>query len=268
MADNSLNTPVVIQASRIDAPLLPVGFSEPYKRFVIQQGMDFGEVTKKANEAGSGAYDAQVKNEEQDVVLADHEERLDTAEATLINHEQRITAAEATLVDHEERITAAEAELVEHESRITTLEGEVDTLQTDVAAQGVRLTAAEGDIDTLQTNSISSAVSSDQNVQAAGGSFLIGSVGTPTTDKLQVTGSSNVSVSYKVAGLQVVGARQTGWTAATGTAYLGAFNANQAFPVGATYTQSEVQALAAGLVQARQRIKALEDMARTHGLMN
>jgi len=268
MANPNLNEPVVVQATRIDSTLLPPGFSLPYQLYVIQQGQDFGAVTNKANEAGSGAYDAQVKNEEQDEVLADHEERIDTAEATLINHEQRITAAEATLVDHEERITAAEAELVEHESRITTLEGEVDTLQTDVAAQGVRLTAAEGDIDTLQTNSISSAVSTDQNVQAAGGSFLIGSVGTPTTDKLQVTGSSNVSVSYKVAGLQVVGARQTGWTAATGTALLGAFNANQAYTVSAAYTPAEIQSLAAGLVQARQRIKALEDMARTHGLMN
>lgn len=268
MANPDLNEPVVVQATRIDSTLLPPGFSLPYQLYVIQQGQDFGAVTNKANEAGSGAYDAQVKNEEQDVVLADHEERLDTAEATLINHEERITAAEATLVDHEERITAAEAELVEHEDRITTLEGEVDTLQTDVAAQGVRLTAAEGDIDTLQANSISSAVSTDQNVQAAGGSFLIGSVGTPTTDKLQVTGSSNVSVSYKVAGLQVVGARQTGWTAATGTALLGAFNANQAYTVSAAYTQAEILALAAGLVQVRQRNKALEDLLRTHGLMN
>lgn len=268
MADPSLNNPVVVQATRIDATLLPPGLSQPYLLYIIQQGADFGAVANKANDAGSGAYDAQVKNEEQDLVLADHEERLDTAEATLINHEERITAAEATLVDHEERITAAEAELVEHEDRITTLEGEVDTLQTDVAAQGVRLTAAEGDIDTLQANSISSAVSTNQNVQSAGGSFLIGLAGVPTTDKLQVTGSSNVSVSYKVAGLQVVGARQTGWTAATGTALLGAFNANQAYTVSASYTQAEIQSLAAGLVQVRQRNKALEDLLRTHGLMN
>lgn len=254
MADDSLNVPVIIQASRIDATLLPPAFSLPYQLYVIQQGADLGAVAGKANDAGSSAYQSQVKNEEQDLVLADHG--------------QRITAAEGVLVNHGIRITAAEAELVNHDGRISTLEGEVDTLQTDVAAQGVRLTAAEGDIDTLQTNSISSAVSTDQNVQASGGSFLIGSVGTPTTDKVQVTGSSNVSVSYKVAGLQVVGARQTGWTAATGTALLGAFNANQAYTISAAYTQAEIQALAAGLVQARQRIKALEDMARTHGLMN
>lgn len=254
MADDNLNTPVIIQASRIDSTLLPVAFSMPYRLYVIQQGADLGAVAGKANDAGSSAYQSQVKNEEQDLVLADHG--------------QRITAAEGVLVNHGIRITAAEAELVNHEGRISTLESDVDYLIDEVADQGVRLTTAESDIDTLQTNSISSAVSTDQNVQAAGGSFLIGSVGTPTTDKLQVTGSSNISVSYKVAGLQVVGARQTGWTSATGTAYLGAFNANQAFPVGATYTQSEVQALAAALIETRQRLKALEDLDRTHGLMN
>ncbi|EOC8646115.1 phage tail protein, partial [Salmonella enterica subsp. enterica serovar Mbandaka] len=67
---------------------------------------------------------------------------------------------------------------------------------------------------------------------------------------------------------KVIGARQTGWTAATGAALLGAFNANQTYTVSATYTQSEVSALATGLQQARQRIKALEDAIRTHGLIN
>lgn len=47
-----------------------------------------------------------------------------------------------------------------------------------------------------------------------------------------------------------------------------AFNANRAYTVSATYTQSEVSALATGLQQARQRIKALEDAIRTHGLIN
>ncbi|MEA7580905.1 phage tail protein, partial [Salmonella enterica subsp. enterica serovar Anatum] len=43
---------------------------------------------------------------------------------------------------------------------------------------------------------------------------------------------------------------------------------NQAYTVSATYTQSEVSAMATGLQQARQRIKALEDAIRTHGLIN
>lgn len=276
MADDSLKEPVMIQATRIDATFLPRNiFSHPYLLYVVQQGTDLGNVAGKANEAGQGAYDAQVKNDEQDLVLADHEIRIEAAEATLADHEQRITAAEATLVNHEERLTAAEMELEDHETRISANEAELADHETrisqntdDISALDSRLDTAESDIDTLETNSISKAVSTSQSVQATGGSFLVGNVPTPTTDKLQIAGSANVSVSYKVAGLQVLGARQTGWTAATGTANKGAFDADQVFTVGATYSQTEVQALADALLAARQRIKALEDMARTHGMIN
>ncbi|HCB0889421.1 TPA: phage tail protein [Klebsiella pneumoniae] len=275
MADSGLNDPVIIQATRLDASILPRNiFSQSYLLYVIAQGTDLGTVAGKANEAGKGAYDAQVRNDEQDVILADHETRLDAAEATLADHEQRITAAEATLADHETRITAAEAELVDHETRITANEAELADHETritqntdDISALDARLSAAETDITTLETNSISKAVSSSQSVQASGGSFLVGNIATPTTDKLQVEGSENVTVSYKVAGLQVISARQTGWTAATGTAFLGAFNANQAFTVSAAYTQTEIQDMATALTETRQRLKALEDMARTHGLI-
>lgn len=166
MADDNLNVPVVVQATRIDATLLPKIFSQPYFLYVVQQGADLGNVAGKANEAGQGAWDAQIKNDEQDLVLADHEVRLDAAEATLINHEARITAAEATLVNHEARITAAEAELVDHETRITqnttdiaaltvrmvTAESAITGLQTNVATLTTRVTTAEGNIVTLQTN--------------------------------------------------------------------------------------------------------------------
>jgi len=276
MADEGLKEPVIIQATRLDASILPKNiFSQSYLLYVISQGTDLGNVAGKANEAGNGAYDAQVKNDEQDVTLADHENRLETAEETLANHEQRITAAEATIANHEVRITAAEATLVNHEERITANETELADHETritqntdDIAALDTRVTTAETNITELQANSISKATSSSQSVQATGGSFLVGNIVTPTTDKLQVEGSENVTVSYKVVGLQVVGARQTGWTAATGTANLSTFNANQAFTVSATYTQAEVQAMATALVATRQRLKAMEDALRTHGLIN
>ena len=275
MADDNLTKPVMVQMTRIDATLLPPIFSQPYRLYVVQQGTDLGNVAGKANEAGQGAWDAQVKNDEQDLVLANHETRLEAAEATLVNHEQRITAAEATLANHEQRITAAEAELADHETRISANEAELADHETritqntnDISALDTRLDTAESDINTLETNSVSKAVSTSQSVQATGGSFLVGNVAVPTTDKLQVGGSVNVSGSYKVAGLPVLGARQTGWTAATGTANKGAFNADQAFTVGATYSQAEVQALADAFKAACQRIKALEDMARTNGMIN
>ncbi|WP_195892981.1 coiled-coil domain-containing protein [Serratia marcescens] len=302
MADDGLKEPVIIQATRIDATLLPRNiFSQPYLLYVIQQGIDLGNVAGKANEAGQGAWDAQKKNDEQDLVLADHETRIEAAEQTLINHEQRITAAEATLADHETRITAAEAELADHETRITaneaelanhetritqnttdiagltvrmvTAESNITSLQTNVASLTTRVTTAEGNITTLQgkvstieTNYVSKAVSTSQSVQASGGSFLVGNVATPTTDKLQVGGSVN-AVSYKVAGIQVVGAQRTGWTAATGTAYRGTFDANQAWTIG-ILDIVQIQQIANSLTQARQRIKALEDDLRAHGEIN
>lgn len=276
MADDGLKDPVTIQASRIDATLLPRNiFSQPYLLYVVQQGTDLGNVAGKANEAGQGAYDAQVKNDEQDLVLADHEIRLEAAEATLVDHEQRIAAAEATLVNHEERLTVAETELEDHETRIAANEAELAdhelriTQNTDdITALNSRLDTAEDDIDTLETNSVSKAVSTSQSIQATGGSFLVGDVPAPTTDKLQTAGSVNVSVSYKVAGVQVLGARQTGWAAATGTANKGAFDADLTFTISATYTQTEIQALADALRAERQRTKALEDAMRAHGLIN
>ncbi|WP_394751766.1 tail needle knob protein [Escherichia coli] len=145
MADSNLNEPVIIQATRLDTSVLPRNiFSQSYLLYVIAQGTDVGNVANKANEAGKGAYDAQVKNDEQDVTLADHESRIAAAEATLVNHEHRIAAAESTLADHETRITAAETELADHETRITQNTTDIDALDT-------RLTAAEGSISTLQS---------------------------------------------------------------------------------------------------------------------
>lgn len=84
----------------------------------------------------------------------------------------------------------------------------------------------------------------------------------------QAVVSTFQAASYLIAGLQVVGPRVTGWTAATGTALLGAFNANTTYAAGLVYSQAEVSAIAAGLVEARQRLKGHEDAMRTHGLIN
>lgn len=76
------------------------------------------------------------------------------------------------------------------------------------------------------------------------------------------------AASYLVAGMQVVGPRVTGWTAATGTASLSAFNANTTYTASIAYVQLEASTAYAALTEARQRIKALEDAMRTHGLIN
>ncbi|MHC1795860.1 hypothetical protein LC177_22170 [Escherichia coli] len=137
MADPSLNTPVIIQATRLDASILPRNvFSQSYLLYVIAQGTDVGAIAGKANEAGQGAYDAQVKNDEQDVTLANHEQRISAAEVTLADHETRISSAEVTLADHEARIT-------QNESDISSLDTRVDSLETQVSDHETRIDALE-----------------------------------------------------------------------------------------------------------------------------
>ncbi|EAM6565459.1 phage tail protein [Salmonella enterica] len=233
MADPSLNNPVVIQATRLDASILPRNvFSKSYLLYVIAQGTDVGAIAGKANEAGQGAYDAQVKNDEQDVELADHEARIQQLRIDVDNHEIRITAN-----------TNAIAAL---DVRLTTAEGEIVTLQADVSALDGRVTTAENNISALQADYVSKTDTTSQSLASP----------------------LNVTTSYSVGGKKVVGARQTGWTAATGTANKGAFNADLTFAVSDTYTQSEIQAIANSLIAERRRTKALEDALRAHGLID
>lgn len=239
MANDSLNTPITITALGISAASLPAGLSPAYHMYVLSQAQDFTNVAGKANEAGQGAYDAQVKNEEQDLTLEDHEQRISSAEQELQDHEQRISQAESTLQNHEQRIAANELELQDHDQRIAQNE-------QDISALDARLDAAESDIDALQLDYVSKSAVASQTLASP----------------------LNVTTSYSVNGTQVVGVRVTGFTAATGTALKGAFNASTTFTVSATYTQAEVQAIATALIAARQRIKALEDAMRSHGLIN
>lgn len=233
MADPSLNNPVVIQATRLDASILPRNvFSRSYLLYVIAQGTDVGAIAGKANEAGQGAYDAQVKNDEQDVELADHEARIQQLRIDVDNHEIRITAN-----------TNAIAAL---DVRLTTAEGEIVTLQADVSALDGRVTTAKNNISALQADYVSKTATTSQSLASP----------------------LNVTTSYSVGGKKVVGARQTGWTAATGTANKGAFNADLTFAVSDTYTQSEIQAIANALIAERRRTKALEDALRAHGLID
>lgn len=247
MADESLKDPITVTAVGINASSLPAAFSPAYQMYVLSQSLDFSRVTGKANEAGQGAYDAQIKNDEQDVILTDHENRI---------HQLRIEVD-----DHEIRITANTNAIQLLDVRLTTAEGQIIILRSDVDYLTVKVVEIEGDM-------VSKSATTDQVIQSEGGSFIIGNAVTPTTDKLQVIGDISASSSYKVSGVKVVGSRVTGFTAATGSVLKGAFNASQTYAVSATYAQSEVQAMASGLTAARQRIKALEDAMRSHGLID
>ncbi|EBO3101412.1 phage tail protein [Salmonella enterica subsp. enterica serovar Tennessee] len=212
MADSNLNTPVVIQATRLDASILPRNvFSQSYLLYVIAQGADVGAIAGKANEVGQGAYDAQVKNDEQDVILD--------------KHEKRITKTE-------EDISGIKVKLLE--------------IENDVNGLKIKVEDIDGKVSEIIVDYVS-----------------LSRTGTQT-----LASSLNVSGSYSVNGTKVVGARQTGWTAATGTTNKGAFDADLTFTVSDTYTQSEIQAIANALIAERRRTKALEDALRAHGLID
>ncbi|ENF3472213.1 hypothetical protein SNU58_004202 [Escherichia coli] len=165
MADSNLNVPVIIQATRLDTSVLPRNiFSQSYLLYVIAQGTDVGNVANKANEAGQGAYDAQVRNDEQDVILVDHEIRLASAEAKIQDHETRITNAESAIVGLDSRLTTAENDidyltdeviaiqntLLDHETRIDALEYATTRKKSEVVYSGVSVT-----IPTAPTNLVS-----------------------------------------------------------------------------------------------------------------
>lgn len=78
----------------------------------------------------------------------------------------------------------------------------------------------------------------------------------------------NAAGSFTVAGTKVVGSRDRGWAAGTGTANKGAFPAYAGATMSASYVQAEAQATNNAARDAAQRVKAIEDALRTHGLIN
>lgn len=232
MADDKLKDPVVIRALGINAASLPPGFPIAYQRYVLDQALDFNNVAEKANEAGQGAYDGQQKNDEQDAELAIHESRLDDAEATLGNHEFRITTAE-------NNITSLD-------TRLTTAENDIDFITDEIVDIETRLTQTETDISGIQDDYVSKSATTTQE--------LLSPLG--------------IATSFSIDGIKVLGPQQTGWTPGTGTPNLNAFDADLNFSVGATYSQTELQAIANALVEVRQRLLALEQSDRTHGLID
>ncbi|KAB7730761.1 phage tail protein [Proteus mirabilis] len=232
MASENLSKPIEIQSAYIVPDILPTNFSETYRRIVLSGADDMAKVAGRANEAGAEAFDAQSRNDEQDIVLEDHEERLGEAEQTIVEHGIQ-------LANHEERITKTEEDLSKLEVRVLNVEQDVDGLK-------IKIQDLDGQISEIKVDYVSLS----------------------KTEKQKLLSPIDVSTSYSVNGTKVVGSRVNGFTAATGTAFKGSFNANQSYSFSADYTRSEIQTLANGLVEARQRIKALEDALRSHGLID
>ena len=232
MASEDLSKPIEIQGTYIVPDILPTNFSETYRRIVLSGADDMAKVAGRANEAGAEAFDAQKRNDEQDVVLEDHEERLGEAEQTIVEHGIQ-------LANHEERITKTEEDLSKLEVRVLNVEQDIDGLK-------IKIQDLDGQISEIKVDYVSLS----------------------KTEKQKLLSPIDVSTSYSVNGTKVVGTRVTGFTSATGTSLKGSFNANQSYSFSADYTRSEMQTLANGLIESRRRIKALEDALRSHGLID
>lgn len=226
---------VNVQSRRVDTSIIPNTFTLPYKLYIIQQNTDMLSLADAANNAGELAYEATVKNEQQDVILDDHE--------------SRISELRIEVDDHEIRISGNTAAISALSIRVTTAEGNITTLQANLTSLTTRVSTAEGNISTLQGDYVSKSAVASQTLASP----------------------LNVATSYSVGGTKVVGARNTGWTASTGTASKAGINGSTTYTVSATYTQSEIQAIATGLQQVRQLAVALQaalGATSGHGLIN
>lgn len=226
---------VTVQAARIDATILPPGFSLPYRLYVIQQTTDLKNLADASNNANDLAYQATIKNEEQDVILADHE--------------SRISALRVEVDDHEVRISGNTAAILALTIRVTTAEGSITGLQTSVSGLTTRITTAESNISSIQGDYVSKSATASQSLASP----------------------LSVTTSYSIGGVKVVGARNTGWTASTGTSSKSGINGSASYTVSSAYTQSEVQSIASGLQEVRRLVVALQNaMGATsgHGLID
>lgn len=146
----------------------------------------------------------------------------------------RLIAAETTLEDHEIRIA-------DNTSRLDIVEPKVSTLEGQVVSLDSRITLVEGD-------------------------YVSKSIATMQT----LASPLSVTTSYSVGGIKVVGARNTGWTASAGTvdANKGEWTPNALAAASAAYSQAEATAVRQQLNAAEARLKAIEQMARAHGLID
>ncbi|MBF8642249.1 MULTISPECIES: hypothetical protein [Pseudomonas] len=75
-----------------------------------------------------------------------------------------------------------------------------------------------------------------------------------------------VAAEYRVNNVKVVGGRDTGWGAMTGTASKAAITTYEPTAAASTYTQTQMQNLMTAVQVLSRRVMAMDSMLRTHGL--
>lgn len=90
MADENLKNNVTIFGDKITSTMLPNNFSTAYEQYVINNDQQSQNVAGRANQAAQGAYEAQARNDEQDVILDDHETRIAQNESDINSLDGRV----------------------------------------------------------------------------------------------------------------------------------------------------------------------------------
>lgn len=92
------------------------------------------------------------------------------------------------------------------------------------------------------------------------------SVSTSNSGLQTLLGALGIADQLEIDGVQVVGPRQTGWTANTGASMKGGAG-DVSLTVGTTYSQAEIQAIANEVATNRHLLTAVIQALLTHGLI-
>lgn len=90
----------------------------------------------------------------------------------------------------------------------------------------------------------------------------------------ELTGANNFDQApnsdsgYNVSGVKIIGQQDTGWTAGTGTAHKTGFAAYGGQNVNSSYNETQVQNIDDAAKAASQRLLAIENALRAHGLID
>lgn len=135
--------------------------------------------------------------------------------------------------------TVADAQKVRNDQQdivLTDHSSQINALRTDVDNQG-------NSIININNNAVKTNVTTLQVMQ----------------------GALSVNTELRVSNIKVLGTRNTGWTATTGTQKKGGYNSDLALPVGAAYSQAEITAIANATIEIRQVVAALIAAFTSHG---
>ncbi|MGJ0482050.1 phage tail protein [Pantoea agglomerans] len=97
MANEDLLKSVTFQASRLDATVLPPGLTQAFSLYLLQQSQGNDSVANKANQAAEGAYQAQLRNDEQDQEIDDLDDRVSASEQSIQSLSGRVDSAESAI---------------------------------------------------------------------------------------------------------------------------------------------------------------------------